>query len=1086
MANRQTTFLLKRSNVPGKIPPMSGLTIGELALNTADAILYTSGTTSNSILPIGWDRIHRTGDTVTGDFNFYGGLSAVTISATTYQNLPDNVTGNYLPLSGGTVYGPTNYTNGLTANTLNVTGLTQTSGVTSTGGIIFPHKTLTTNYTATTADYFLNITGDTLDVFLMTAVDVEGKLLVVKNEGSGIVNVISQFGELIDDRNDVLLTQGNSVQLVSDGVNWAILGYNISSTQANTGVIEFSGLSKVSSSTFSVARVKGFIVDDVTNPTIPFLTFVQYSGGTHTALYVSSSTETYVYLTSGGTIGQTVTPLTEQQRRQNIFLGKLGHADRTSIINAFSQPDFVLTPLAQLRDMFQPIGFVNGGVVPYANATNLTFATTANYLYGLGINFSTDALNPNQLYVSGNTATTFQYRTQTGGTASNVTNIDPLNYDLNGVITPLSGTKATNQRIYLIQNGVFRIQYGQTSYSNFAAAVAGISTETFNTFSNFRDNAILIGILTVLSTTSDLTDTSKAQFFLASKFGETVGTAGGISTTNLQQAYNNSTSPEIVINATLDGLTIKNGTGNADNVTILLEGQTGTNGITSFIRADGYISGTTFQSNGFIGNSNGITATTVSATTYYNLPTDIRVTGGTYSDNTFTYTNNTGGTFNTLFNTMTGLTINGDLTVTGGTQSIFSGNSSSDLVRITQTGSGNALTIEDTTNPDSTPFVINATGSVGIGTTTPTAKLTVFTSAAIGYPATSGTSQTGYYSRLRNTTSNLVLDMGGNGAFGNWLQSTNQLDLSLTFPLLLNPNGGNVGIGAIDPQTNLHVSGSTLISGTLTATTISSTTINATNLYVTGGTQSVFSGNSSSELVRITQTGVGDAFVVEDSANSDNTHFVINASGNTAIGLTQPIGDDKLTVSGNTTVYGTVSATTYAGGGVNNGKLLSITELTASTLATHTVATSTVFTAINCNSDATNRYAKITFTAPASAIVEIIFESDIVFVNSAAVQMIGLHSGSTSTTTPSKGWFRINGDADASSASYRASFIINSLTPGTSYTYYVMSVCNFSGNLVRCGSLQTGAYVSGADRPSPLRIYARDIGTTVITTNPSS
>ena len=710
MANRKNTFLIKRSNVAGKVPAAGDLLLGELALNTADNILYASGTTAGSILPIGWDRVARTGDTMTGNLNapsisattitsqliqnttnfqlyldsytqiigfnnsgyqwqflpsgqlripnnILGGsydgnqvnLSSIatlsglrnnavfietgtggtadntfkfigdtfyspTVSATTYLNLP-SLSGDYLPLSGGTVYGPTNYTGGLTANTLNVTGLTQTSGVTSTGGIIFPHKTITTNYTATTADYFLNITGGTLDITLMTAVGVEGKLLVVKNEGSGSVNVISQLGELIDDRTDVLLTQGNSVQLVSDGINWAILGYNISSTQANTGVIEFSGLSKVTSSTFSVARVKGFIVDDVTNPTIPFLTYVEYTGGTHTALYVSSSTETYVYLTSGGTIGQTVTPLTEQQRRQNIFLGKLGHADKTNIINAFSQPDFILTPLAQLRDMFQPIGFVNGGVVPYANAANLTFATTANYLYGLGINFSTDALNPNQLYVSGNTATTFQYRTQTGGTASNITNIDPLNYDLNGVITPLTGTKATNQRIYLVQNGVFRIQYGQTSYSNFAAAVAGISTETFNTFSNFRDNAILIGILTVLSTASDLTDTSKAQFFLASKFGETIGTAGGVSTTNLQQAYNNSTNPEIVINATLDGLSIKNGTGNADNVTHLLEGQTGTNGITSFIRADGYISGTTFQSNGFIANSDGLTATTVSATT---------------------------------------------------------------------------------------------------------------------------------------------------------------------------------------------------------------------------------------------------------------------------------------------------------------------------------------------------------------------------------------------------------------------------------------------------------------------------------------
>lgn len=74
MAKRKNTFLIKRSNVPGKIPLHGDLQLGELALNTADVKLYTSGTTENDIIQIGWDRIHRTGDTVTGDFNFYGDI----------------------------------------------------------------------------------------------------------------------------------------------------------------------------------------------------------------------------------------------------------------------------------------------------------------------------------------------------------------------------------------------------------------------------------------------------------------------------------------------------------------------------------------------------------------------------------------------------------------------------------------------------------------------------------------------------------------------------------------------------------------------------------------------------------------------------------------------------------------------------------------------------------------------------------------------------------------------------------------------------------------------------------------------------
>ena len=50
---------------------------------------------------------------------------------------------------------------------------------------------------------------------------------------------------------------------------------------------------------------------------------------------------------------------------------------------------------------------------------------------------------------------------------------------------------------------------------------------------------------------------------------------------------------------------------------------------------------------------------------------------------------------------------------------LISANSADDLVRINQTGTGNALVVEDSANPDSTPFVINASGFVGVGTTAP-------------------------------------------------------------------------------------------------------------------------------------------------------------------------------------------------------------------------------------------------------------------------------------------------------------------------------------------------------------------------------
>ena len=83
MANRKNTFLMKRSNVAGKVPASGSILLGEMALNTADVILYASGTTADSILPIGWDRIHRTGDTMNGNFIINGDL---TVTGTTNFN----------------------------------------------------------------------------------------------------------------------------------------------------------------------------------------------------------------------------------------------------------------------------------------------------------------------------------------------------------------------------------------------------------------------------------------------------------------------------------------------------------------------------------------------------------------------------------------------------------------------------------------------------------------------------------------------------------------------------------------------------------------------------------------------------------------------------------------------------------------------------------------------------------------------------------------------------------------------------------------------------------------------------------------
>ena len=57
----------------------------------------------------------------------------------------------------------------------------------------------------------------------------------------------------------------------------------------------------------------------------------------------------------------------------------------------------------------------------------------------------------------------------------------------------------------------------------------------------------------------------------------------------------------------------------------------------------------------------------------------------------------------------------GAFTSITGTSGIIDANNSTNALRITQTGTGNALLVDDSANPDATPTVIDASGRVVVG-----------------------------------------------------------------------------------------------------------------------------------------------------------------------------------------------------------------------------------------------------------------------------------------------------------------------------------------------------------------------------------
>lgn len=117
------------------------------------------------------------------------------------------------------------------------------------------------------------------------------------------------------------------------------------------------------------------------------------------------------------------------------------------------------------------------------------------------------------------------------------------------------------------------------------------------------------------------------------------------------------------------------------------------------------------------------------------------------------------------------------------------------LVRITQTGAGDALLVEDSANPDSSPFVVDASGNVGIGTTAPANKLSIaVASGAVNAVVTNGTGT----QAVGVTSGNAgLLGMTSNHELGLYTNNTVRMTIQAA---------GNVGVGTASPAVKLAIS----------------------------------------------------------------------------------------------------------------------------------------------------------------------------------------------------------------------------------------------------------------------------------------
>lgn len=303
------------------------------------------------------------------------------------------------------------------------------------------------------------------------------------------------------------------------------LRYSMSSGIITGGELSINGSNTTQ---FDISSGTGIILDTWTTPGTPIVSTVSLGSTGVATTNLATASASFILVDSSGTVVQQTTPPTIEQRRTHLVIGQLGHSDNTNISVAVSQPNILDDPAATIRDLAYAIGTINLGVTVVPNGTNLNLDRTAGDLYKYGANFYTDRQDPSHVTISSATTLSFRMRTQTGNGGAPTTTLDVGNYDNAGTITALANNKYTNMRVYQLSSGNTVIQYGQNIYNSMNAALEAKETEDFVELSNVTEG-VLIGVISVKSNGTDLSNTSDAIFSPVSKFGDVSAatTSGG-------------------------------------------------------------------------------------------------------------------------------------------------------------------------------------------------------------------------------------------------------------------------------------------------------------------------------------------------------------------------------------------------------------------------------------------------------------------------------------------------------------------------------------------------------------------------------
>ena len=210
---------------------------------------------------------------------------------------------------------------------------------------------------------------------------------------------------------------------------------------------------------------------------------------------------------------------TQVEKRTIAVLGRCVSTDGLDTCNLllkYTTPAF--GQLKTAEDLYDALGSINiDGNIFSANGSNMLLDRSSGETFRAFASFGITPQSPNTYPNNASLGiTSYAYHLQNSTMTTSEAQIDPDNYDLDGVKTAVSSNKWTIQELWFFPvSRTTHVIYGQDTYSSQGDATAAIASEIKNLNEEILDGAIKRAYLIVQQGATDLSDADEARFYEA-------------------------------------------------------------------------------------------------------------------------------------------------------------------------------------------------------------------------------------------------------------------------------------------------------------------------------------------------------------------------------------------------------------------------------------------------------------------------------------------------------------------------------------------------------------------------------------------